>query len=393
MEDYSATELPEDVHEVEVDGRRFYLVGTAHVSSESVEDVRRTIAAVQPDSVCVELCPSRHKAVTNAGSWEEMNIFKVIKEKKATLLLAQLIMSSFYRRLGKKLGVNPGAEMLEAINIARENGAELVLADRDIQITLKRVWGSLSFWNKIKLAAEVMAGLFVGEKIDKELIEKIKTKDQLESVMSEFTKALPQVKSTLIDERDIYMAEKIRSAKGDKVVAVLGAGHLSGVEKNITTEHSVDELTEIPKPSIFPKLIKWGIPALIIFLLVFGFVTGDRAHSVNSIYIWILLNGTLAAVGSALALAHPLTILSAFLSAPLTSLNPMVAAGWVAGLIQAIVRKPKVSDFKNLPESIKTVRGFWGNPVIKILMVTVLANLGSSLGTFIAGAWIATRTF
>jgi pheromone shutdown-related protein TraB len=211
--------------------------------------------------------------------------------------------------------------------------------------------------------------------------------------MSEFTKSMPQVKSTLIDERDVYMSQKIRSARGDKVVAVLGAGHLGGVEKNIQTAQAVDKLIEIPKPSIFPKLIKWGIPLIIIGLLIFGFITGGKAHSIESIYIWILLNGVLAALGALIALAHPLTIITSFVSAPLTSLNPMVAAGWVAGLMQAIVRKPTVADFKNLPEAVSTIKGFWTNPVIKILMVTVLANLGSSLGTFIAGAWIATRTF
>jgi pheromone shutdown-related protein TraB len=389
----SDQKLGENVRKIELDGREIYLVGTAHVSTESVEDVRKTIEIVQPDSVCVELCPSRHKTMTDTSSWEKMNIFKVIKEKKATLLLAQLIMSSFYKRLGEKLGVKPGAEMLEAVKLADEKKAELVLADRDIQITLKRVWASLSFFNKLKMASEVMAGVFTSEKIDKELIEKIKTSDQLESVMSEFTKSMPQVKSTLIDERDVYMSQKIRSARGDKVVAVLGAGHLGGVEKNIQTAQAVDKLIEIPKPSIFPKLIKWGIPLIIIGLLIFGFITGGKAHSIESIYIWILLNGVLAALGALIALAHPLTIITSFVSAPLTSLNPMVAAGWVAGLMQAIVRKPTVADFKNLPEAVSTIKGFWTNPVIKILMVTVLANLGSSLGTFIAGAWIATRTF
>jgi pheromone shutdown-related protein TraB len=389
----SDQKLGENVRKIELDGREIYLVGTAHVSTESVEDVRKTIEIVQPDSVCVELCPSRHKTMTDTSSWEKMNIFKVIKEKKATLLLAQLIMSSFYKRLGEKLGVKPGAEMLEAVKLADEKKAELVLADRDIQITLKRVWASLSFFNKLKMASEVMAGVFTSEKIDKELIEKIKTSDQLESVMSEFTKSMPQVKSTLIDERDVYMSQKIRSARGDKVVAVLGAGHLGGVEKNIQTAQAVDKLIEIPKPSIFPKLIKWGIPLIIIGLLIFGFITGGKAHSIESIYIWILLNGVLAALGALISLAHPLNIITSFVSAPLTSLNPMVAAGWVAGLMQAIVRKPTVADFKNLPEAVSTIKGFWTNPVIKILMVTVLANLGSSLGTFIAGAWIATRTF
>ena len=393
MVDFDENSLSESVSHVVVDGRDVYLVGTAHVSIESVEDVRKTIEAVKPDSICVELCQGRYNTMTQQDAWKNMNIFKVIKEKKGVLLLAQLIMSAFYRRLGKKLGIKPGAEMVEGMKLAEKTGAKLVLADRDIQITLKRVWGYLGLWNKMKLTTQLVASLFSSEKIDAELIEEIKNKDQLESIMEEFTKAFPEVKRRLIDERDIYLAQKIRQAQGQKIVAVVGAGHIPGIKQHIHKDESLEELIKIPRKSIFPTLLKWVIPAAIISLFIVGFLKSGAEHSMQSIWIWVLVNGTLSAAGAAIALGHPLTILASFVGAPLTSLNPMIAAGWVAGLVQAFVRQPTVADFENLHDAISTVKGFWTNPVIKVLLVIILANVGSSLGTFISGGWIASRTF
>jgi pheromone shutdown-related protein TraB len=322
-----------------------------------------------------------------------MNIFKIIKEKKAVFLLAQLIMNSFYRRLGEQLGVQPGAEMVEGIKQAEKTGAELVLADRDIEITLKRVWRNLNFFNKLKMASHILASLFIGEKIDESLIEKIKEQDQLETILETFSESFPEVKKRLIDERDIYLAQKIRSAPGTTIVAIVGAGHVPGIQDHIHKNEPIAPLMEIPPKSIIPAILKWVIPALIITLLVAGFFKGGRQHSVESIYIWILVNGILSAVGAAIALAHPLTILATFIAAPITSLNPTIAAGWVSGLVQVWVKKPTVSDLEDLPNAISSVKGFWINPVSKVLLVVVLANLGSSLGTFISGSWIAARLF
>jgi len=385
--------LPARVRKVRVDGKEVYLVGTAHVSKESVEDVRTTVEAVQPATVCVELCEARHKAIVQREAWKQMDIFKVLREKKALFLLAQLIMSSFYRRLGDQLGVQPGAEMIEGIRQAEIHGAELVLADRDIQVTLKRVWGYLGFWNKLKMIVHLVGSLFITEKVDAEMIEEMKKGDQLENVLKDFAEAFPEVKKRLLDERDIYLAQKIRHAPGEKIVAVIGAAHVPGIEDHIGQDESLDPLLETPPKSVAPTLLKWGIPLLIVFLLVFGFLKGGTTHSMESIYIWFLVNGILSALGAAAAFAHPLTIASAFFGAPLTSLNPMIAAGWVAGMVQAWVKKPTVTDLEDLPNAISTVKGFWTNPVSRILLVVVLANVGSSLGTFIAGGWIAMRTF
>ncbi len=322
-----------------------------------------------------------------------MNIFKVLREKKAVFLLAQLILSAFYRRIGLQLGVQPGAEMLEAVKTAKEQEAELVLADRSVEVTLKRVWGFLGFWSKIRLFSHLLASLFISEKLDESSIEEIKQKDQLEAVLAEFSEKFPEIKKRLIDERDIFLAQKIREAEGKSIVAVVGAGHVSGIIRNLSEDHDLDEICQLPPRSRWTRWVAWSIPLVILFLFVWGFFTGGAELSLQSIGIWVVVNGVLAAVGAALALAHPLTIVATFFAAPLTSLNPLVAAGWVAGLVQAWARKPTVHDLEQLPEAISSVKGFWLNPVCRILLVVVLANLGSSLGTFISGSWIAANVF
>jgi pheromone shutdown-related protein TraB len=384
--------LPKSVERIQLAEKEIYVVGTAHVSAESVEDVKATIDAVGPDSICIELCAARHKALVQKDNWKKMDIFKVIKEKRALFLLAQLILNSFYIRLGKQLKVQPGAEMIEGMKLAEKTGAELVLADRDIEVTLKRVWGYLNLWNKLVMVSQLMASFFVGGSIDSELVEEMKSKDQLENIMEAFTDSFPEVKKRLIDERDIYLSQKIRIAPGKKIVAIVGAGHVKGIKEHIKNVISLEPIMEIPPKSVIPQILKWVIPLLIVVLLVVGFFKGGAEHSVESIYIWILVNGILAAAGTAIAFGHPITILSAFVGAPITSLNPMIAAGWVAGLVQAWIKKPTVRDFEDLPNAISSVKGFWLNPVSRILLVVVLANLGSTFGTIISGIWIAERT-
>jgi len=385
--------LPQSVQQLDVDGKEVFLVGTAHVSKESVDDVRKTIESIHPDSVCVELCHARFKTMVEKAAWEKMNIFKVIREKKAIFLFAQLMLSAFYHRLGDKLGIEPGAEMLEGIRGAAQINAELVLADRDIDITLKRVWGSLGFWYKMKMMFHFLYTLFDNEKIDEEMIEKMKNSDQLENMMESFAQSYPQVKEKLLDERDVYLAQKIKKASGNTVVAVVGAGHVPGIINHIQKDIDLEPLQEIPAKSIVPVLFKWGVPLLIVGLFVLGFLIGGTGHSVENVYIWVMVNGISSAIGAAAALAHPLTILAAFFAAPLTSLNPMIAAGFIAGLVQAWIKKPTVADFKVLPQAILTVKGFWTNPVTRILLVVILANVGSAIGTWVAFGWIGDRIF
>lgn len=390
----SNTKLPDSVRKITTaGGKNVFIIGTAHVSKKSVVDVRETVEKVNPDSICVELCEARYKSLIKRDLWKNMDIFKVVKEKKAVFLLAQLIMSSFYRKLGEQLDVKPGAEMIEGVNLAKERGKKLVLADRNVEITLKRVWGYLNFWNKLKMTAQLLASLFITEKIDEKLVEDLKNKDQLENILDMFAKAFPEVKSRLIDERDIYLSQKIKEAPGKTIVAVVGAGHVPGIVEHIDKKEPLEPLMEIPPKSYAPVVFAWSIPMIIIMLIVVGFFRGGVQHSLDSIYIWVLVNGTLSALGAAIAFGHPVTILASFFAAPLTSLNPMIAAGWVSGLVQAVVKKPTVKDMEDLPNAISTVKGFWMNPVCRILLVVVLANLGSALGTFIAGGWIAGRVF
>ncbi len=385
--------LPESVTVVEDGGKRFFLVGTAHVSLESVEDVRRTVEIVRPDSICVELCPARHQAMTRRDDWKRMDIYKVIKEGKAVFLMVQLVLQAFYRKIGDKLGVQPGAEMMEGVRLAGETGATLVLADRDVQVTLKRVWGFLGFWKKFQLISQLLTSIFVDEDVDKALIEDMKKKDQLAAIMGSFGENFPQIKERLIDERDIYLAQKIRKAPGENIVAVVGAGHVPGMQKYFGQEIDLAPLEELPPPSKWGAFWKWGLPGFFVALLVIGFFRGGANASVDALSIWVLVTGIGAALGSLAAFGHPLTVLSSFLAAPITTLHPLIAAGWVAGLVQAWVKKPTVSDLEELPMSVMTVKGFWINPVSRILLVVIFANLGATIGVFVSGSWIASLVF
>lgn len=384
--------LPETVTRLELEGREVYLVATAHVSKQSVEDVRQTIEAVRPEAVCVELCPARYQTLTDPEQWKKTDIIRIIRSGKSMLLLSSLIMTSFQRRIAKQLGVMPGAEMMEGARLAGESGAELVLADRDIQVTLRRTWGNLGFIDKVKMLAQLVGSLFLSEEIDEKTVEEMKEAENLSGILEMLADEFPRVKGPLVDERDRFLAQKIRDAPGSRVVAVLGAAHVPGVLRAIHGRTDLLPLLELPRPPLWPKLVKWGIPLTIVGLLAYGFFHAGLEHTLQSVSIWVLVNGALAAVGAAVALGHPLTIVAAFLAAPLTSLNPMIAAGWVSGLVQAIVRRPTVGDLEALPEAITTLRGFWTNPVTRILLVVALSNVGSMLGTFISGGWIAGRS-
>ncbi|MFW5730583.1 MAG: TraB/GumN family protein [Desulfonatronovibrionaceae bacterium] len=383
----------ENVTRVRAGDKDIYLLGTAHVSQQSVEDVKSLAESIKPDAICVELCASRHQVMTQQDVWQKTDIYRVVRENKSLFLLVQLGLSTFYRKIGEKLGVRPGAEMLEGVRQAEKLGTELVLADRDVNITLKRVWGSLSFWSKLKLLGHLLLSLVYQGDIEKEDIEKIKSKDQLQIVMDEFAGSFPQVQKTLVDERDRYLAHKISTAPGIKILAVVGAAHVPGIKKYLHQDVDVARLTSIPDPPVWPVVLKWAIPAVIVLLLAVGFLTQGTEHSIQSVYIWVLVNGIFSALGVSLALGHPLAVAAAFVAAPITSLNPTIAAGWIAGLVQAWVKKPVVADLENLSQALSSLKGFWLNPVCRILLVVVLANLGSSLGTFVAGTWIVSRVF
>ena len=375
----------EHITRFEINNKEIILVGTAHVSKQSAELVKSVIETEQPDSVCVELDEQRYQSIVDGKKWKDMDIFRVIKEKKATLLLMNLAISSFQTRMANQFGIQAGQEMIQGIESAKEIGAELVLADRNIQITFARIWGNLGIKGKSLLLTQIIASIFSNETISEEELEKMKQKDFINSMLQEFTDHFPRLKKPLIDERDQYLAEKIKNAPGNKVVAVLGAAHVPGITKEIHKDHDVKKLTARPKPSKAPKVIGWSIPILIIGMILYTFMTNPTV-GMQQLLSWLLWNGGLSALGTIVAFGHPAAILTALIAAPFTSLNPLLAAGWFAGFAQAYFNRPTVRDFESLNEDVFHVKGFWRNKVTRVLLVVIFANIGSALGTFIAGA-------
>ncbi|MDP7614594.1 MAG: TraB/GumN family protein [SAR324 cluster bacterium] len=378
-----------NVHEILIDEKQILLIGTAHISQSSVDEVNDVIEQEKPDTVCIELCASRHQAMMDKDQWKNMDIFKVVREGKSFLLFANLIMTAFQKRLGSQLGVKPGAEMLAAAQASERVNSELLLADRDVKITLQRTWRGMPFWGRMKVLSQLLASLFIREEISKEEIEKLKESDALSEAMQMLADQSPDMKRILIDERDQFMAEKIRQAPGKRIVAVVGAGHVKGLTGELEREHNLAELETVPPPGKLGIWLKWGIPTLIVGLIGYGFFAVDTDVSIEMIQRWFLINGTLSAIGTAIAFGHPITVATAFVAAPFTSLNPAVAAGWVAGLVEAFLRKPQVRDFENLADDITHLRGFWQNNITRILLVVMFANLGSAIGTFAGGFAIA----
>lgn len=372
------------VHRLYHEGKEILLVGTAHVSRQSVELVKLVIEEEKPDTVCVELCAGRFQTLRQKDSWQQMDIVKVIREKKAFLLLSNLILASFQKRIAAKLDIKPGQEMIQAIESAEASGAAIHLADRDVRITLSRTWRQMSWWARIKLIFQLVLSFGDVDDIGEEEVERLKQQDMLESILAEVGRSLPTIRKTLIDERDQYLAAKIRNAPGEKIVAVIGAGHVPGILKYWSEPLEIDRLETLPPKGRLGTILKWGIPILIIAMLLFGFFRGGSEVGTGMLIWWIGANGLLAGLGALIAWAHPVTILSSVLAAPLTSLNPMIAAGWVSGLVEAFSRKPQVKDFESLQNDIQSMRGFWKNKVTHILLVVAFTNLGSAAGTFVA---------
>ncbi len=369
--------------------REFILLGTAHISRESVEEVKELIRKEQPDRVCIEIDESRYKSLVEKSQWSNLNISSVLKGGKGFLLLANLILSSFQRKLGMELGIKPGEEMVTAINLSKELDIPFSLCDRDIQITLKRAWVKSGFWGKNKMLAAMLSAVFSNEKLKEEDIESLKEKNALQNMLNELAEYLPAVKEVLIDERDRYLATKIFSSPGNRVVAIIGAGHVNGIIRNMEAldagdlKDELSSLEEIPPAGRFSKFLPYLAPLLILGLFATGFLRSGLIFSISMIWKWILVNGTLSSIGALLAFAHPLTIILAFVAAPITSINPTVGVGLFTGVLESILRKPRVSDFENLPEDILSIKGFFRNRITHILLVFFFSSIGSVVGTFI----------
>jgi len=383
-------------------GKDIHLIGTAHVSRESIDEVTTAIREEKPGMVCVELDEGRYASITKQDNWERLNVSKVLREGKGFLLIANIALVSFQRRLGNELGVKPGEEMIAALNTAKEMEIPYSLCDREVQITLRRAWSCCSLWSKCKLLATLLSSAFVTEKLSADEIENLKDSSELDGMMGELANYLPAVKETLIDERDHYLAAKIWTAANQtnnagSTLAVVGAGHLKGLQAHLeqfaagTPLPSLDKLEAIPPRSWLSKTAGWIIPVLILGLLAFGFFRLGSDASLEMLFSWILWNGSLAALGCILALGHPLAILVSFVGAPITSLNPFIGVGILSGLIQATVRKPHVSDAENISEDVASLKGVYRNRISRVLLVFFLSSLGSSVGTFVSGTAIVSR--
>ncbi len=389
---------PQEVRIVRRNDREFVLVGTAHVSRESADLVRRVIEIEKPDCVCVELDAQRHKALAEKTRWENLDLKQIIRQKQLTTLLVNMLLGAYQKKIGQKLGVTPGTELLEATRAAHDLDIPVELCDRNIRTTMLRAWRSMGFVQKMKLMVGVLAGLFEDQEISEEDLRKLRQQDVLTELMDELATAMPSLKRVLIDERDTFLTEKIRRSQGQRIVAVVGAGHMNGIVKALENDEGdqpvdLEDISVIPPVSPVWKVVGWGIPAVIIGSLVLIGVTQGGAVAGDNAWFWILANGIPAAIGAIIALAHPVTIILAFVAAPITSLTPVIGAGYVTAFIQVLMRPPLVKDFQSLGEDVGKVRMWWRNRLLKVFLCFILPGFGSFIGTWVGGFEIIKNLF
>ncbi len=391
-----ASETHQEIERLSIAGKEIILVGTAHVSAKSAALVKETIAAEKPDVVGVELCKQRYIQLLQGEAWRETNIIDVIKRGQTYLFLVNLLLANLQRRFGQGLGVKPGQEMIDAAKSAEAIGVKVELLDRDVRVTLKRAMRLMGVREKFKLLYAIIVGFFGEEqKLSAEDVEQLKRTDVMTELMEHLSRELPAVKRVLVDERDSYIASKILACTGKKIVAVVGAGHLKGIKEMLLqtqqrgseTAEKIRALEKLPPKGKAFALLKFLVPAAFALVLAYAFITKGFETSIGILAYWVLINGSLAALGAALAGAHPLSIATAFLAAPITTLHPLLAVGWFAGLMEARLRMPKVKDFEEL-RNLNSYRDFIKNPVTRILLVTAFANIGGTIGTVIALPYI-----
>ena len=374
------------------------LMGTAHVSQLSVDMVEEHIKNGDYDCVAVELCPPRLENITNQTWWKNLDIYQVFRKKKAGLLLINLALTAYQKRLAERIGVEAGQEMIRAVELAHENNVRLEVIDRNISTTLHRLVTEVSFWQKLKIIGGLIAGVFVGEEISEQQIEDLKEGDMLHSVVSEFGEELPQIKRVLIDERDQYMVGRLAQIAREpeapkKILALVGAGHLIGMLPTVESppdEEHLAMLDQKPPPSRVGYFIGWGICIFILAMFGVGYYQSPELGE-KLVLTWVLLNGGFCALGTLIALGHPVSIITGFFAAPLTSLNPTIGAGMVVGLVESYLRKPKVSDFETLREDIAVYSMWWKNRVARLFLIFFFSSMGSVIGTYTAGASIVTQ--
>lgn len=384
-----------DVHTVKIGEREFIVIGTAHISKQSADLVREVIVSEKPDVVCVELDEKRYKALSEKNRWESLDLKTIIKEKQLSTLLINLALASYQKKLGEKLGVTPGTELVEATKTADELNIPIELCDREVRITLRRAWNSMSFWQKMKFLFGGIGGLFDKQELTEEKLAELRSKDVLSEMMEELGKVLPVLKKVLIDERDVYISEKMKRSKGRKVVSVVGAGHVNGILNSLNNndEVNLEKIEIIPKASPTAKIIAWSIPAIIVGSIFYiGLNQGISEAGDNAIF-WFLANSIPSAIGAMIAIAHPLTILTAFIAAPFTSLSPLIGAGYVAAFVQAYFKPPVVKEFQTITQDFNKPAKWWSNKLLKVFLVFILTSLGSVIGTYVGFFEIVSNVF
>jgi len=380
-----------DVERFTVDGRELILVGTAHISRESADLVRQVVEAERPDCVCIELDERRYAALSQKNRFESLDLKQVIRQQQVTTLFLNLILVAYQQQLGGKLGVLPGSEFIEAASVASELGIPMALCDRDVRVTLRRAWGTISLWRRFVLFGSVLQSAFNKQTLTEDDLRNLRSQDVGSRLINELGQEFPGLKTVLIDERDTYLAEKIRRSTGQRVVAVVGAGHMQGIRAALAAPRSVDlaELETVPPASNVWKWIGWGMPAVIAWI---GWQKGVGAAGDNLLF-WVLITGVPSMVGTLLALAHPLTVLTALVAAPITSLTPVLGVGYVAAFAEAYLRPPRVHEFQSVAQDFNVPRQWWKNRLLRILLVFLLSTLFGATGTLIGSAKIVRNLF
>lgn len=376
-----------DIYRIKKDDREFVLIGTAHISQVSRDLVRATIEAEAPDTVCVELDEGRLKAIKEPDLWKKTDLKQVIKNKQLGTLIANLVLGSYQKRMGAQTGVKPGSELKEAVDCAEGRGTELVLADRDIKITLRRTWACTPWYRKLSLLGGLFASIFDKTEVSEEDLAKIKEQDALSAMMQDFGKSFPEVKQVLIDERDQFLASKIKNAPGKKIVAVVGAGHMNGIAKIIEEDRelpSEESISVIPKSAPIWKIIGWAIPvAIIASIIAVGVHAGFEKAGELSLQ-WAMLTGGGAMLGTVIAGGHPVTILVALVAAPFTGLTPLIGVGFFTALTQVYMRPPRVSEMETLADDIWQVRRWWKNRVTRVILCFLCPGIPAIIGKILA---------
>ncbi len=388
----SSAGVTQPTREAAVNGADLTLLGTAHVSRASAEEVERLLRTGDYDAVALELDPGRHAALTDPDRWAKTDLFQVLREGKAAMMAANLALGAYQQRLAEQSGTEPGEEMRRALRVAGELELPVLLIDRDIGVTLRRVYANVGFWKRMTLLAGLMGSVVSREEVTPEEIEKLKEGDVLEATFSEFSNKEGELFTPLIQERDHYMAARLREETAakpyKKVLVVIGAGHLKGLDLRLSTPPAVppaeeiESLTTIPKGAPWGQILSWALVAFFILGFALAFLQSPEVGW-QLVTRWLLLNGGLAALGALVALAHPLTILATFLGAPIGTLSPTLGVGMIAGAAELWLRKPQMGDFARLRQDITETRGWWRNKVARIFLIFFLTSIGGALGNYL----------